>query len=94
MMKHRLLRSGFIPALVMLAAMQAAQARVNVHLGIGFPGVFYAPPPPLIVARPVHYWPPPVMYSRFDPRWHPHPRFVGPRHAPHPGWRGSPRRWH
>lgn len=90
MMKHRLIRSGFVCALVLLGALHDAQARVNVSVGIGFPGVFYAPPPPLVVARPVHVWPPPVVYSRWGyPVWHGHPRHMGPR----PGW-GHPRRWH
>lgn len=94
-MKQRLIHSGFIAALVMLCALHTAQARVNVSLGIGFPGVFYAPPPPVVFARPVHYWPPPVVYSRFGyPVWHGRPHHWGPRHmGPRPGW-GHPRRWH
>lgn len=91
-MNQRLIRSGFIPALVMPGALHTAQARVNVHLGIGIPGMVFAPPPPVIVARPVHYWPPPVMYSRFGyPVWVGGPRPMGPRHV-HPAWRH--RRWH
>ena len=94
-MKQRLIMSGFIPALVMLGALQTAQARVNVSLGIGFPGVVYAPPPPVVFARPVPYWPPPVMYSRWGhPAWHGHPGHFGPRRVP-PGWRHPhSRRWH
>lgn len=91
-MNQRVLRSALLPALVVLCAMHTAQARVNVHVGIGVPGVFYAPPPPVVFMRPAPFWPPPVVYSRygFSP-WHRPPRFVGPRHAPHPGWRHPPR---
>jgi len=84
MMKQRLVRSGCILALAMLGAVPAAQARVNVHVGIGFPGVMFAPPPPLVVAHPSPFWAPPVMYSRHAfPAWH-HPHHFGPRRGPPP----------
>lgn len=93
-MRPRLIRAGCVFA-ALIALCAGAQARVNVHVGIGFPGVVYAPPPPVVFARPAPFWPPPVMYSRFGyPVWHGDPRFMGPRHAPHPGWRRHPhRRW-
>jgi hypothetical protein len=87
-MKQRLMRSGFILALVMLGALHNAQARVHVNVGIGFPGVFYAPPPPLVVARPAAFWAPPVVYARHGfVGWHsPPPHHFGPRRHPH-HWR-------
>jgi len=88
-MKPCVVKFAFVPALAVLCAMQTAQARVNVNLGVGFgiPGAFYAPPPPVFFVHSGPMWPPPVMYSRhgFSP-WHHPPRFAGPRHVRHPGW--------
>lgn len=81
-----------------LAQHAQARTRVNVNLGIGVPGVMFAPPPPVMFMPPPRtYWPPPVVYSRFyGPGWgHPgwgHPGFHGPRRGPHPSMRGR-RRW-
>lgn len=67
-----------------------ARTRVNVNVGIGIPGVVYAPPPPVMILPPPRmYWPPPVVYSRYyRPGWG-HPRFHGPRRAPHPRMHGG-----
>ena len=81
MMTQRLMRSAFILALAMLGAAPDAQARVNMHVGIGFPGAMFAPPPPVIVAQPAAFWAPPLVYSRHGfGGWH-HPRHFGPRHV-------------
>ncbi len=51
---------GLCAATVLLPA--AAQARVFVGIGLGFPPV-YAPPPVYYAPPPVYYGPPPVAYA-------------------------------
>lgn len=57
----------------MLALPAAAQARVFVGIGLGFPPVYapyYAPPPPVYYAPPPAYYappPPPVSYAPAPP---------------------------
>lgn len=51
---------GLCAAAVLLPA--AAQARVFIGLGLGFPPV-YAPPPVYYAPPPVYYPPPPVAYA-------------------------------
>ena len=51
--------------LALLGAPRLASAGVGVSIGIGlpFPGVVYAPPPPVVYGPPVAYGPPPVVYG-------------------------------
>ncbi|SDC85307.1 hypothetical protein SAMN05421548_11124 [Paraburkholderia lycopersici] len=95
-MKSCALKFVFLSTLAALCVMQTAQARVavNVGVGIGIPGAFYAPPPPVVFMHPAPIWPPPLVYTHhgFSP-WHHPPRFVGPRHARRPGWGPPPPRW-
>lgn len=68
----------------LLTIAPGVQARVNVDIGIGIPGVVYAEPAPVYVApQPVYVAPQPVYMA-------PRPVVVAPApvYAPAPYWRG------
>ena len=68
----------------LLALPAAALAHTDVFVGIGVPGAYYAPPPPVYYAPPpaAYYYGPTVGYSDEGWRW---------RHY-HRDW--DDRRWH
>jgi hypothetical protein len=83
-MKRRLAAVSLSGALavVALAASPAANARVDLSINLGLPGVAVAPPPPVVYAPPGNYGPPPpVVYNGYyGPGWnHPHYRRPPPR---------------
>jgi len=75
MLRHKLAiaAAGFGLAAT-LGAAAPAEARTFVSVGIGLPGVYYAPPPPVYYAPPppppVYYAPAPVYYG--PGYYHPH----------------------
>jgi len=69
MLRHKLaLAAAGIGLAATLGAAMPAEARTYVSVGVGLPGVYYAPPPPVYYAPPP---PPPVVYA-------PAPVYYGP----------------
>jgi hypothetical protein len=61
---------GAALGLAILAASSAASAHVDVAVGVGIPVAIQAPPPPVLVERPVVYGPAPVAVDyRDDDDW-------------------------
>ena len=58
-MKHHV--AAVIAALSVLAAVQGAEARTDVNVVIGLPGLVAASPPPVVYVAPGPYGAPPVV---------------------------------
>src|SRR5262249_49903727 len=79
-MKHLAIITALAGGLI--TAVPSAQARVNVDIGIGIPGIVYAEPAPVYVApQPVYVAPQPVYVA-------PRPVVVAPAPVYAPYWRG------
>lgn len=75
MLRHKLaLAAAGIGLAATLGAAVPAEARTFVSVGIGLPGVYYAPPPPVYYAPPppppVYYAPAPVYYGYGPGHYH------------------------
>ena len=68
-MKHRV--AALVLGSCALAASLGVEARTDVNVSIGLPGLAVAPPPPVVYMPPGYYTPPPpVVYNGYyGPGW-------------------------
>lgn len=65
---------SFVLAASVALGVPGAQARVNVDIGVGLPGIFA---PPIVEPPPVYYPPPPVAYGPPTYYYAPGPHYPG-----------------